>query len=320
MTYYNYVYASPSGQPAGFVSTPPLASYYSPRVAPYKESRRSADAYGYSPSPGARYGHSSVSGVRYQSGARVGQSSSRPVQPSRLYRGTMTDPYLDVQTEEFEEAPAFREDYFAKTSPRHAAPRTRKTSSGSGPRPVTAQDRAEAGIPAGYSTKNWDPAEEPIFLLGSVFDANSLGKWIYDWTVYRHGPGTVALGVAGDLWLALIALAGKIRQAEHLLRRKGGNSSKRRVIEDFLDDGDELWEQFRALLRKCEKSMMRVARRDHGTGQVVSMGASSGCEFVDYIFGEGRGLEQTEDLIHSMSSWDKRFEYTLKKGRSRRTA
>jgi hypothetical protein len=37
-----------------------------------------------------------------------------------------------------------------------------------------------AGIPAGYSHKNWDPSEEPIMLLGSVFDANSLGKWIYD--------------------------------------------------------------------------------------------------------------------------------------------
>lgn len=240
--------------------------------------------------------------------------------PTRLYRGTTADSDLDVQSEDFEDAHARREDYFVKTSPRHASGRARKPAS-SGARPVTAQDRANAGIPAGYSTKNWDPAEEPIFLLGSVFDANQLGKWIYDWTVYRHGPGTVALAVAGDLWLALIALAGKVRQAEHLLRRKGahGSSRKRRLLEDFLDDGDELWERFRALLRKCEKSMMRVARRERGTGQVLSMGASSGCEFVDYIFGKARGLEETEDLIHSMSSWDKRFDYTFKKARSRRT-
>lgn len=37
-----------------------------------------------------------------------------------------------------------------------------------------------SSIPAGYSAKNWDPSEESIFLLGSVFDANSPGKWIYD--------------------------------------------------------------------------------------------------------------------------------------------
>jgi hypothetical protein len=29
-----------------------------------------------------------------------------------------------------------------------------------------------------YSSKNWDPTALPIILLGSVFGANSLGKWI----------------------------------------------------------------------------------------------------------------------------------------------
>src|SRR5690349_8878367 len=46
---------------------------------------------------------------------------------------------------------------------------------------ATEADAIKHKIPAGYSLKNWDPAEEPIMLLGSVFDANSLGKWIYDW-------------------------------------------------------------------------------------------------------------------------------------------
>jgi len=71
-------------------------------------------------------------------------------------------------------------------------------------------------IPAGYSLKNWDPNEEPIMLLGSVFDANSLGKWIYDWTVYHHGPATPISDMAGDLWLLLIKLAEKIKRAEKM--------------------------------------------------------------------------------------------------------
>ena len=64
-----------------------------------------------------------------------------------------------------------------------------------------------AYVPAGYSTKNWDPSEQPILLLGSVFDANSLGKWIYDWTVFHRGPGTPASDTAGELWLLLLRLA-----------------------------------------------------------------------------------------------------------------
>lgn len=206
-----------------------------------------------------------------------------------------------------------------RRSPRQASPQQQpQQPPAAGHRQATAQDRAEAGIPAGYSTKNWDPAEEPIFLLGSVFDANSLGKWIYDWTVYRHGPGTEELELAGELWLSLIALSGKIRQAEDLLLRRE-KGSKRRLIEDFLDDGDELFDRFRRLLKSCERSMMRVAKRDRETGR-VSMGASSGCEFVDCIFGESRGLQETEDLIQSMINWDKRYDATFRKSRKRRTA
>lgn len=52
------------------------------------------------------------------------------------------------------------------------------------------EDARRAGIPSGYSYESWDPTEEPIMLLGSVFDANSLGKWIYDWTVFYNGPAT----------------------------------------------------------------------------------------------------------------------------------
>ena len=81
-------------------------------------------------------------------------------------------------------------------------------------RTATEADAKRHNIPPGYSLKNWDPTEEPIMLLGSVFDANSLGKWIYDWTVYHHGPATPISEMAGELWLLLIQLAGKIKRAD----------------------------------------------------------------------------------------------------------
>jgi hypothetical protein len=78
---------------------------------------------------------------------------------------------------------------------------------------ATEADAIREGIPAGYSIKHWDLTESPILLLGSVFDANSLGKWIYDWTVFHHGASTPMADVAGDLWLLLIKLAGKLTNA-----------------------------------------------------------------------------------------------------------
>ncbi|CZR56383.1 uncharacterized protein PAC_06271 [Phialocephala subalpina] len=82
---------------------------------------------------------------------------------------------------------------------------------------ATEADARKHRIPPGYSLKNWDPLEEPIILLGSVFDTNSLGQWIYDWTVYHHCPATPNADMAGELWLLLIQPAGKVKCAAHAI-------------------------------------------------------------------------------------------------------
>jgi hypothetical protein len=75
-------------------------------------------------------------------------------------------------------------------------------------------DRNAHNIPPGYTFKNWDPTEEPILLLGSVFDANRLGKWIYDWTVATKGLSSSLSKMAGNVWLLLIELFGKFKRSE----------------------------------------------------------------------------------------------------------
>ncbi|KAJ5489070.1 hypothetical protein N7539_003960 [Penicillium diatomitis] len=175
------------------------------------------------------------------------------------------------------------------------------------PPPVATEEDAErAGIPPGYSTKNWDPTEAPIILLGSVFDANSLGKWIYDWTVFHHGASTPMADVAGDLWLLLIKLAGKVKRADECLPRiKRVEAAD--IVEDFLESGDRLWNRFKKLLKACEMFMWKAAKREGGKGP-VSMGRNAGCEFVDSIFGRDRELENTEKLMNSIRLWNMRFD------------
>jgi hypothetical protein len=199
--------------------------------------------------------------------------------------------------------------------------RTRRSSSTSRPSPqktksskphytnvsrqATADDAAAAGIPAGYSIKNWDPTEAPVILLGSVFDANSLGKWIYDWTVYHHGASTPMADVAGDLWLLLIKLAGKRKRAEECVGRiKSIDSAE--MVEDFIESGSRLWQKFKLLLKECERYMWKAAKREGSKG--VSMGKNAGTEFVDSIFGRDRELEETEKLMNSIRLWNMRFD------------
>lgn len=200
------------------------------------------------------------------------------------------------------------------SSPKSAPPPSRpRAASKVKPAPLkaTAADAAKARIPAGYSYKNWDPTEEPILLLGSVFDANSLGRWIYDWTIYHHGAGKPMSDLAAELWLLLIQIAGKIKRAEECLPRIR-HVEDQDLVDDFLESGERLWDRFGKILKACEEYMWRVARKEAGkkgsSSAAVAMGAKSGCEFVDSIFGRDRKLEETEKLMTGMRLWSMRFD------------
>ncbi|KAJ9493582.1 hypothetical protein H2202_010930 [Exophiala xenobiotica] len=168
---------------------------------------------------------------------------------------------------------------------------------------ATEEDAIRAGIPASYSIKHWDSTERPIILLGSVFDANSLGRWIYDWTVHHHGASTPMADMAGDLWLLLITLAGKMKRAERRVERIR-NVDEREVVGDFIGSGNRLWKKFEELLKECEHYMLQAAKRD-GT---KTMGRKVGTEFVDSIFGRDRYLESTEKIMNQVRLWNMRFD------------
>ncbi|KKY14925.1 putative vegetative cell wall protein gp1 [Phaeomoniella chlamydospora] len=221
---------------------------------------------------------------------------------SKRYSKPSADQYFYYGQNPYEEVKRTRR----RSSTSKGSPQKPGKSSRSRP-PVkaTEEDAIAAGIPAGYSIKNWDPTESPIILLGSVFDANSLGKWIYDWTVYHHGASTPMADVAGDLWLLLIKLAGKMKRAEECVHRIRSLDNRDMVV-DFIESGSRLWVKFKDLLKECERYMWKAAKREGGKG--VSMGKNAGTEFVESIFGRDRQLETTEKLMNSIRLWNMRFD------------
>jgi len=144
-------------------------------------------------------------------------------------------------------------------------------------------------------------------LLRSVFDANSIGKWIYDWTVFYYGPATPMSDVAGDLWLLLIQLSGKVKRADECVN-KIRQAENRDVVWDFLESGDRLEIRFKKLLRICEEHMWKAAQRETGEMSPTNMSWNSGCEFVDSIFGRDRELDNTEKLMSAIRLWSMRFD------------
>lgn len=169
---------------------------------------------------------------------------------------------------------------------------------------ATEADARRHRLPPGYSLKNWDPTEEPILLLGSVFDANSLGKWIYDWTVYHHGPATPVTDMAEELWLLLVQLAGKIKRAEKCMDRIR-TKDNREMVDDFIESGQRLTGKLNKLLKACETPMLKVRRKLAKGNQ---LGENAGTEFVDTIFGRDRELDGTERFMTSARLWNLRFD------------
>ena len=113
--------------------------------------------------------------------------------------------------------------------------------------------------------------------------------------------------VAGELWLLLIQLAGKVKRAEDTLPRVRQDKS-RDLVDDFLESGERLWQRFNKLLKICENYMWKAAKKESRDTKNITMGKNSGCEFVDAIFGRERELERTEKLMTGIRLWSLRFD------------
>ncbi|KAG6009721.1 hypothetical protein E4U21_001469 [Claviceps maximensis] len=167
---------------------------------------------------------------------------------------------------------------------------------------ATEKDAKKHRIPAGYQLKNWDPSEKPILLLGSVFDADSLGKWIYDWTVFAHEAGSPFADMSGDLWLILIKLAGNLKRAEEVACRVR-SLANRETIQEFIASGERLTDKLSSILKACETPMLKA-----GTKKGSGLGKTSGVEFVHTLFGRERMLSKTENFMQSARLFNFRFE------------
>lgn len=287
-------------------------TYWVPAHEDSRKSRRHSSSKHHS-SPRSPYVYDDADND-YEYLPRYEKSPTRPPPYERhqsYYYGTRADHYhhgqVPVYTSAEPSSRPRRASGASKPTYTSAPPRPRTSNANKPPPQATEADAQRAGIPAGYSYKNWDPTEEPILLLGSVFDANSLGKWIYDWTVFFFGPATPMTEIAGELWLLLIQLAGKIKRAEDTMSRIRQTKS-RELVDEFLDSGERLWQRFNKLLKICENYMWKAAKKESRDAKKVTMGKNSGCEFVDAIFGRDRELERTEKLMTGIRLWSMRFD------------
>ena len=169
------------------------------------------------------------------------------------------------------------------------------------PSKATEADARKHDIPPGYFLDNWDPAENPILLMRSVFDANTLGKWIYKWTVYRHGYTTPISNMAAELRFLLARLSGKIKRARECMPRIQSKDNEG-MLEDFMISADRLADKLKKILGECETAMLKVDKRQYED----ELRKNRGVAFVESIF--GRQVEDTKKFMANINLWIFRFD------------
>jgi len=111
--------------------------------------------------------------------------------------------------------------------------------------------------------------------------------------------------MAGDLWLLLIQLAGKVKRAEECMDRIR-TKENREMVDDFIESGERLTDKLKKLLKACETPMLKAGRKS--SRESSQLGKNAGTEFVDSIFGRDRELDATEKFMSSIRLWNLRFD------------
>lgn len=161
------------------------------------------------------------------------------------------------------------------------------------------------GIPTGYLLKHWDPSEKPIIIGGTVFDSNSLGKWIYDWCKYAHGARSSYSETAGELWLLMVRVLGKVNVLEQRSKwRKRFRHVSSENLESLIHEGCTLRVNLLGIFSRCEKTMytkLEYTRDGY-------LGRECATAFIEKLLSPKGYLRYTTTCIEEMRSWDQRFD------------
>ncbi|KAI1339948.1 hypothetical protein F5Y15DRAFT_380969 [Xylariaceae sp. FL0016] len=159
---------------------------------------------------------------------------------------------------------------------------------------ATDSDRRRYRIPSSCSMESWDPSEESTVLLGSVFDLISLAKWIYDWTIYHHGPTTRMSNLAAELLHSITDVLHNIRRIgkrfSHVRRRED-----KEMLEDFMQSGERLTDGLKHILKRCGVKATKQQSPNKSTPIAV----------IEALFGPENS--RTASFVESARSWTQRF-------------
>lgn len=170
----------------------------------------------------------------------------------------------------------------------------------------TIEDRRHSGswMARKIVPKQWGFGDSHFVLFGTYtfFNIESLGKWIYDWTVWEYGKASVEATKAYSLMTYLVQSSKTTQRALESMRWTG-DMHERKIFKKFLDSGSDLWAQVKRLFRTCETYATDALREEK---RLVNYGKL----FVLALFDKFIQLERTQRLLGDMRVWLNNFDST----------
>lgn len=144
--------------------------------------------------------------------------------------------------------------------------------------------------------------------MGSVFDACSVGKWIFDSTVNTYDACAAEIDKSEELWLSLIQVTGRLRVSANFISQSvtfesGEQQRNVEVVKDFIESGERLMERFQELLKSCEKAIYEPDDRDND-----DLLRKAGEPFVHTIFSSEKYSAKTDSYMQQLRLWNHRWD------------
>lgn len=141
-----------------------------------------------------------------------------------------------------------------------------------------------------------------------MFDACSIGKWIFDSTVNAHDAGTAERDKSEELWFSLIQVTGRLRVSENFISQSVTFESVEQernveVVKDFIESGGRLMERFQDLVKSCEKAIYDPDNTDND-----DLLGKAGVPFVRTIFISEKYSAKTDSLMQQLRLWNHRWD------------
>ena len=82
--------------------------------------------------------------------------------------------------------------------------------------------------------------------------------------------------MAGELWLLLIQLAGKVKSAEECMPRIR-QKENRDMVDDFIESGERLTTRLKKLLKTCETPILKAGKENSKDSAQLGKNAGTVC-------------------------------------------